>query len=97
MRRGGNGLATPAFPGPRVECARRGLADAERETKHVCALIAAHDFRSRGWLLAADADGTPVCSSVRLRTGQHIDLHLHDGCANVVVHTINPKTRSEMP
>lgn len=80
-----------------AERARRRLADAERETKHVCALIAAHDFRPRGWLLAADADGTPVRSSARLRTGQHIDLHLHDGRANVVVRTINPKTRSETP
>jgi exodeoxyribonuclease VII large subunit len=80
-----------------AERARRRLADAEREAKHACALIAAHDFRPRGWLLAADAEGTPVRSSATLRTGQHIDLHLHDGRANVVVHTINPTTRSETP
>lgn len=72
------------------ERSRRRLGDAQRDTEHAGALVAAHDFRPRGWLLAATDDGTPVRSSTNLRTGQRIGLRLHDGYANAVIETINP-------
>ena len=79
------------------ERARRRLGDARRETKHAAELVAAHDFRPRGWLLAAINDGSPVRSTADLRLGQRIGLRLHDGHANVVIETINPDTRSNTP
>jgi exodeoxyribonuclease VII large subunit len=75
----------------------RRLGDAQRDAEHVGALIAAHDFRPRGWLLAAIHDGTPVRSTADLRFGQRIDLRLHDGHANAVIETINPDKGSNTP
>ena len=77
-----------------TERSRRRLDNARRNGAHVVAVIAAHDFRSRGWLLATGEDG-PVLSTAELRAGQHIDLHLRDGRANVVVETIDPDSRSK--
>ena len=70
------------------ECARRRLEDMRRNASHACALIAAHDFRRRGWLLASAA-GAPVRSIADLKAGQRIDLQLHDGCAGAVVENVN--------
>jgi exodeoxyribonuclease VII large subunit len=79
------------------ERSRRLLDDAQRDTEHIGALIAAHDFRPRGWLLAAIHDGTPVRSTADLCHGQRIDLRLHDGHANAVIDTINPDMGSNTP
>ncbi len=70
------------------ERSRRRLDDARREATHVGAVISARDFRTRGWLLAT-GNGAPVHSTAALRSGQHIDLHFHDGNANVIVETID--------
>ncbi len=75
------------------ERSRRRLGDARRETGHAGALIAAHDFRPRGWLLAAIDDGTPVQSTADLAAGRRIDLRLHDGHASAIIETIKPDTR----
>ncbi len=72
-----------------TERSHRRLEDARRDAAHVVAVIAARDFRTRGWLWATSEDG-PVLSTADLRLGQHIDIRLRDGHANVVVDTIDP-------
>ncbi len=79
------------------ERSRRLLEDARRDTEHIGALIAAHDFRPRGWLLATIHDGTPVRSTADLCPGQRIHLRLHDGQSNAVIETINADTGSNTP
>jgi exodeoxyribonuclease VII large subunit len=77
------------------ERAHRRLGDAGRELAHRLQLIAARDFRPRGWLLASHPDGAPVRSAAELRAGAAIDLSLHDGHARVLVeHTTTEKRRS---
>jgi exodeoxyribonuclease VII large subunit len=76
------------------ERVRRRLDDAQRDAAHLAALVAARDFRRRGWLLAASDDGNPVRSAADLRSGQRIDLHLHDGRAAAIVDTVNPEAGS---
>lgn len=72
-----------------AERAHRHLDDAQRDTAHQAELIAAHDFRRRGWLLASIADGTPARSASDLETGTRIHLQLHDGRAQAVVENID--------
>jgi exodeoxyribonuclease VII large subunit len=71
------------------EGAYRRLTDARRDTSHAAALLTAHDFRRRGWLLASVA-GAPVRATVDLKEGQRVDLQLHDGRAAAVVENVNP-------
>jgi exodeoxyribonuclease VII large subunit len=75
------------------EGAHRRLTDARRDASYVAALIAAHDFRRRGWLLAS-IGGTPVRATADLREGQRVDLRLHDGRAAAVVENVNPEPGS---
>jgi exodeoxyribonuclease VII large subunit len=77
------------------ECAHRRLTDARRDTLHAAALIAANDFRRRGWLLASAA-GVPLRSTADLRAGQRVDLQLHDGRAEAVVENVNPEPGAEL-
>lgn len=42
-----------------AEHAKRRMAHAQKDTEHLLALIAARDFRRRGWLLASTGAGTP--------------------------------------
>ena len=76
------------------ERAHRRLESARRDIGHQSALIAAQDFRPRGWMLAAAEDGAPVRSTADLTPGKRIGLHLHDGHAEAVVENINHKTGS---
>jgi exodeoxyribonuclease VII large subunit len=78
------------------ERAYRRLTDARRDTSHAAALIAAHDFRRRGWLLASAA-GTPLCSTADFKAGQRVDLQLHDGRVEAVVENVNPEHGSRTP
>ena len=75
-----------------AERVRRRLDTAHRAAASVAAVIAASDFRRRGWLLAAAADGTPVHSVVDVRPGQRLELDLHDGRASAIVDDIQRKT-----
>ncbi len=68
---------------------RRRLADARRDASHRAALIAAQDFRPRGWLLASRVGGEPARSAADLSAGSRIDLHLHDGRARALVEHVN--------
>jgi exodeoxyribonuclease VII large subunit len=77
-----------------TERTRRRLDDAQRDTTHQTELIAAHDFRRRGWLLASTADGEPTRSAADLTAGARIHLHLHDGQAQVVVEHASHNLRS---
>lgn len=62
----------------------RRLTDAQRTVAHLEELIAAHDFRRRGWLLASKA-GKPVRSVEDLEPGDAVDLQLHDGSVSAVI------------
>ncbi len=66
---------------------RRRLDDARRDAMHQAELIAAQDFRRRGWLLAGTTSG-PARSVTDLRTGERVHLHLHDGRAQAVIDNI---------
>lgn len=67
-----------------AERSQRALSEARREALHLTRLIAAHDFRRRGWILAHGERG-PVRSSEDLAVGGHIELELHDGRARAAV------------
>jgi exodeoxyribonuclease VII large subunit len=77
-----------------VERTRRRLDDARRDTSHQASVIAAQDFRRRGWLLASTASGRPARSTADLTIGERIHLQLHDGRAHAVVEDINHHTGS---
>jgi exonuclease VII large subunit len=76
------------------ERATRRLNAVRRDLRHLSDVIAARDFRRRGWLLAAQESGAPVRSTMDLRRGQRLALHLHDGRADAVVNGVNPDQRS---
>jgi exodeoxyribonuclease VII large subunit len=72
-----------------ADCARRRLQNARGNTAHTAALVAARDFRRRGWLLASVA-GAAVRSTADLQVGQCVDLELHDGRAQAIIENVNP-------
>lgn len=57
----------------------RRVEGAEREFQHVKALIAARDFRERGFVLATDAAGRPVPSVAGLELDARLNLNFRDG------------------
>lgn len=77
------------------ERVRRRLGDARRDAAHAGALVAAHDFRSRGWLLAATGDGVPIRSAADLHPGERIALRLHDGEADAVIQSKRSSRESD--
>ncbi|MGO9753138.1 MAG: exodeoxyribonuclease VII large subunit [Solirubrobacteraceae bacterium] len=79
-----------------VERTRRRLDDMRRDTAHEAAIIAAQDFRRRGWLLASTASGDPARSTADLTVGERIHLHVHDGRVRAVVEDIDHHTGSTM-
>ncbi len=76
------------------ERTHRRLYAARRDLEHQSALIAAHDFRRRGWLLASSGSSEGVHSTADLTPGQRIDLHLYDGRATAFVENVNPNSGS---
>ena len=80
-----------------AERAGRRIAAAGRDLRHAGEVIAARDFRRRGWVLAGRPDGAPVRSAADLRPGHRIGLELHDGLADAVVDTVNPGQGSDSP
>ena len=79
-----------------AERAKRRMTHTQKDTEHVLALIAARDFRRRGWLLASTGDGAPVRSAAALQSGQTIELRLHDGHAQALIDTVNHETQASM-
>jgi len=68
--------------------ARRRLDQAARDVGQRAALIAARDFRSRGWLLASLGDGTPLSTVGQLARGAQLQLHLRDGRADARIEQV---------
>ena len=66
----------------------RRVEGAERELQHVTALIAARDFRRRGFVLATDAAGRPVPSVAGLELGARLNLNFRDGQVEAAVDKI---------
>jgi len=79
------------------ERTRRRLDNARRDTSYQAQLIAAQDFRRRGWLFASTTNGDPACSATDLSAGQRIHLHLRDGRAQAVVEGITHNDGSSTP
>ena len=71
---------------------RRQLRDAGRLVDRLSAVVESGDFRRRGWLLAATADGSAVRSAGDVSQGDHLHLHLADGRIEAVVDTTEPAT-----
>ena len=69
--------------------ARRRLGDAIRVVGHLAALVDAHDFRRRGWVLAADERGEALSSVERLRTGARVKLNFGDGQAAAAIQQVS--------
>jgi exodeoxyribonuclease VII large subunit len=77
-----------------TERADRRLQTASDGARHAAALVAAHDLRRRGWLLAT-VGGAPVRSIAELRAGVHIELQVHDGAASAVVESVHHNAESD--
>lgn len=76
--------------------ARDLLADANRSVAHLAALIAARDFRRRGWLFASK-NGSPVRSTTGLHRGDRLELQLHDGSTEAVVEQVQRHEGANAP
>ena len=73
----------------------RRLQQASREVAHAAEVVQAKDFRRRGWLLAADAQGRPVRSVRDRAVGEKLHLRFHDGRAAATLTDI--ETEGETP
>jgi exodeoxyribonuclease VII large subunit len=71
-----------------TEVISRRIDDARRSVAHQAEVVAARDFRRRGWLLASRG-GQPVRSASELAEGDSVELHLHDGAATAVIEKIH--------
>ena len=65
--------------GRRPVSSRQVLANARHAVRHRADVIAALDFRGRGWVLAEGADGTALRSAAAVGSGDDIGLRFHDG------------------
>jgi exodeoxyribonuclease VII large subunit len=79
------------------EGTRRRLDAAHRDTRHEAELIAARDFRPRGWVLASTAEGRRAGTAADLHAGQLLHLQLHDGRARVRVEQIHHAPGRDTP
>jgi exodeoxyribonuclease VII large subunit len=59
--------------------AQRRLVHARTSLGHVVAVIAAHDFRERGWVLAEGEAGETVSSVAQVKKGERLRLRFRDG------------------
>jgi exodeoxyribonuclease VII large subunit len=65
----------------------RRIDDARRRVTHQADVVAARDFRRRGWLLASSR-GQLVRSASDLANGDVVELRLYDGAATAVIEKI---------
>lgn len=79
------------------ERVHRRLADTRRDVTHRAEVIAAHDFRRRGWVLVSTPEGASAASAADLRRGQPLRLHLRDGHADVSVQATYPDPGRDHP
>ncbi len=74
---------------PLRPAAGRALRRTSVEVAHLVLLVAAKDFRPRGWVLASDRLGRPLTSVAALSAGDPIGLRLADGAAAAVVSSVH--------
>jgi exodeoxyribonuclease VII large subunit len=65
--------------GRRPVSSRQVLAGARHAVRHRADVIAALDFRGRGWVLAESEDGTALRSAADVAGGDELALRFHDG------------------
>ncbi|HEX8207279.1 MAG TPA: exodeoxyribonuclease VII large subunit [Solirubrobacteraceae bacterium] len=73
--------------------ATRRLREAARGATDLAALVAAHDPRPRGWLLAARGDGTPVRRAADVARGAALRLDFADGRVEARAESITDDTQ----
>jgi exodeoxyribonuclease VII large subunit len=78
-----------------VQRAQLHLGDAERALRHACDVIAARDFRPRGWLLATRPDGRSIAAASAVAPGARLRLHFGDGQVGAAVETIELQEDSD--
>jgi exodeoxyribonuclease VII large subunit len=71
----------------RTGVARR-IADTRRHVEHVAEVVAAHDFRRRGWVVATGEHDDAVSTVSELDSGSRLRLTFSDGQADAVVDRI---------
>lgn len=71
---------------------RRALERGREAVVALIAVIKARDFRERGWLLASTDRGA-VGSVEDLRTGDRLELRLHDGRADALLENVHPDSK----
>jgi exodeoxyribonuclease VII large subunit len=72
--------------------AERRLARSAERVSALGAIVAAKDFRRRGWVMATDSEGHPVNSAAQLKAQDTLGLNFADGEATA---TITNLTRRE--
>jgi exodeoxyribonuclease VII large subunit len=75
--------------------ARRRMDRTREQARHQIAVIRAHDFRERGWMLGATDRGQPVRSTADLAIGGRLELHLRDGRAVTHVEAVEVDQQGE--
>jgi exodeoxyribonuclease VII large subunit len=73
----------------------RAVAGRREAARQEAAVIRAHDFRERGWMLGADEHGQPVRSAAGLAPGHTLALHLHDGHAVTRIEQVETEDQGE--
>ncbi|HEY7630704.1 MAG TPA: exodeoxyribonuclease VII large subunit [Thermoleophilaceae bacterium] len=68
--------------------AKRRIGDSRRDIEHRAAVVAARDFRRRGWIVATGEGDDPVSDLSGLDTGARLRLTFSDGQADAVVDRI---------
>jgi exodeoxyribonuclease VII large subunit len=69
--------------------ASRVLRRTSVEVEHLTRLVAAKDFRPRGWVLASDAAGRALASAAAISPGDPVALRFADGSAEALVSSVH--------
>jgi exonuclease VII large subunit len=68
--------------------ATRRIAHSRRDVEHIAAVVEAHDFRRRGWIVATGEQDNAVSTVDGLDSGSRLRLTFSDGQADAVVEQI---------
>ncbi len=81
--------------GRRPVSSRQVLANARHAVTHRADVIAALDFRGRGWVLAEGAAGTALRSAAGVKEGDDLKLRFHDGRVDARAARVQMDTEGE--
>jgi exodeoxyribonuclease VII large subunit len=81
--------------GRRPVSSRQVLTNARHAVRHHADVIAALDFRGRGWILAAGEDGRALRSAADVAAGDELALRFHDGRVRARAARVQMETEGE--